>query len=512
MSGKEYRKLITSRIFVTALMILVQTGWFILFFLKLTRHSAIISGFFTLLGVAFVLYIIKKDGTPEFKIGWLLIITTLPLFGSLMYLFFGDKKPSRKLRAKIEHQHEIWKKYLIQAPEVMDEIVGKNQRLSGSFRYLSEKDGYPVWKNTKTEYFPVGEKMYGAMLEELKKAEHFIFLEYFIIHEGEMWNTIHGILVEKAKQGVDVRLIYDDMGCVVLLPPGYAQALEREGIKCMAFNPVVPFLSMVMNNRDHRKILVIDGHTAFNGGINISDEYINKQSKFGHWKDTGVKVTGDAAWNFTVMFLEMWNAFRTSKEEQDDFRPKRYFEGEFESDGYVQPFSDSPLDDETAGENIYLDILNQAKDYVYIFTPYLILNSELRSALCLAAKRGVDVRMVTPGIPDKKIVYRLTRANYKSLLKAGVKIYEYTPGFIHAKSYVSDDEYAVVGTINMDYRSLFLHFECGTFMYQSKAVMDLKQDSLETIEKSRKIVMEDCKTSALGSLFDAVLLLVAPLF
>lgn len=368
-----------------------------------------------------------------------------------------------------------------------------------------------MYKNTKIFYYPIGEKMYESMLEELEKAEHYIFLEYFIISEGIMWNRILDILTRKAKEGVDVRLIYDDMGCLTLLPFGYAKEMQKRGIQCISFNKVVPFLSLVMNNRDHRKIIVIDGYTAFNGGINLSDEYINETQRFGHWKDTGIMLRGEAVWNFTVMFLSMWNALKPTDKEVEKFKPQYYQKEPFQTDGFVQPFADTPLDGESVAENVYLEIINQAKNYVYIFTPYLILDNEMKRALTLAAKRGVDVRLVTPGVPDKKTVYRLTRANYTPLLKAGVKIYEYTPGFLHAKSYVCDDKFGIVGTINMDYRSLYLHFECGTFFYGSKAVKDLKEDTVSTIEQSKEISMEDQRKGFLGEFVDAVLQIFAPL-
>lgn len=511
MSAK-YKQIINSRIFITAILVLIQLAWLIIFFNNLTKHYALINALFTVLSVVIVLAIISKDENPAFKIGWLIIIMISPLFGALLYLTSGDKKPSRKLRAILGKEHARWGAELKQEELVLNEVRGLRERAAGTCQYLNRLSGYPVYKNTEVFYYPVGEKMYESMLEELEKAEHFIFLEYFIISEGIMWNRILEILTHKAKEGLDVRLIYDDWGCLTVLPPGYVWEMEKRGIKCMAFNHVVPLLSLVMNNRDHRKIIVIDGHTAFNGGINLSDEYINEKERFGHWKDTGVKVVGEAVWNFTAMFLEMWNAFKKTDKEVAMFRPHVHHKQPFATDGYVQPFADTPLDGESVAENVYLEIINQAKRYVYIFTPYLILDNEMKTALCLAAKRGVDIRLVTPGVPDKKLTYRLTRSNYTPLLKAGVKIYEYTPGFLHAKSYVCDDEFGVVGTINMDYRSLYLHFECGTFFYRSKAVKDLKRDAIKTIEQSREVSRKDIKSGLMGRLVNAVLQVLAPLF
>lgn len=287
-------------------------------------------------------------------------------------------------------------------------------------------------------------------------------------------------------------LIYDDLGCVVLLPYGYDRKLEKLGIQCKVFNPFIPFISVRMNNRDHRKIVVIDGHTAFTGGINLADEYINAYEKYGHWKDTGVMVKGEAVWNFTVMFLTLWDFLTKTREpDYERFRPQVYHPEPFAGEGFVAPFTDSPMDGETVGENVYYNLIAHASHYVYITTPYLILDYEMTNALCTAAKSGVDVRIITPYVWDKFMVYMLTQSNYPALLEAGVKIYEYTPGFVHAKSFVVDDELATVGTINLDYRSLYLHFECGCWMYKTPAVMDIKADLLKTMEECHRFTMED---------------------
>ena len=378
-----------------------------------------------------------------------------------------------------------------------------------------QQSGYKERKNRMTDekfyQMECMEEEVQEAYEKLEKAEEFIFLEYFIINSGHMWDSVLDVLRRKVAQGVDVRVIYDDVGCADYLPANYCQTLRSYGIKAMVFNKFVPVVSVVMNNRDHRKITVIDGKVGFIGGINISDEYINKKERFGHWKDTGLMFKGPGVENLTIMFLEMWNAFEEKEGGYRDFVPAEYEEKGGEGDGYILSFSDSPLDDENASENVYADILYNANDYVYITTPYLAIDSSLQNALCLAAKRGVDVRLITPGIPDKKMVYRLTRSYYASLIRAGVKIYEYTPGFVHAKSYVADDKIGVVGTINMDYRSLYLHFECGTLMYDSPAVIDLRNDDLATIEKCRKIELSDCRTSFFGELIDRVLRVIAPL-
>lgn len=508
---RKILKLLTSRLVFFGILLLIQLVWFLTFFTRLTTYSTPISALFTIVSLLAVLWIINRGENPAYQMAWIIFILVFPLLGGLFYLFVGNKQPSKKMRRKLEAEQKRTKDALIQEEAVLKEVEQADARIKGQLAYMSETCGFPVYQNTQAQYYSLGDELFPKLLEELKKAEHFIFMEYFIVEEGRMWNSILEVLEEKAKAGLDVRFLYDDLGSVSLLPPGYAWQLEAKGIRCIAFNPFVPLWSLVMNNRDHRKITVIDGHTAFSGGINLADEYINEKMRFGHWKDTGFMLKGEAVWNYTVMFLQMWNAFRKTDASYEAFRPKCCHPKPFESDGFVQPYGDSPLDDEIVAENVYLNILNQARDYVYIFTPYLIIDHEMDTALCLAAKRGVDVRIVTPGIPDKKVIFQLTRSYYPSLLKAGVRIYEYTPGFLHAKSYVCDDETAVVGTINMDFRSLYLHFECGTLFYRNSIVADVKKDCLRTIEQSREIKLKDTRQGFFGSLFCAVLRLLAPL-
>ena len=334
-------------------------------------------------------------------------------------------------------------------------------------------------------------------------------MEYFIINKGKMWNQILDILKEKAKQGVDVRVMYDDMGSIAMLPESFPKELEKDGIKCILFNKLSPFSGIIMNNRDHRKMTIIDGHTVFSGGINISDEYINVNSKYGHWKDNGIMIKGEAVWNFTVMFLEMWNAFRN--EDKDYAKYKYEFENKYSENGFVVPYGESPLDDEITGEDVYLNIINQAKKYVYIYTPYLIIDTDVINSLVLAARRGVDVRIIVPGIPDKKLVYDVTQSYFNALIKGGVKIYTYTPGFIHSKVFISDDEVATVGTINMDYRSLYLHFECGIYMKDTNIIPDVKQDIVSAIEKSHKVTLKESKCGIIKGMWQAILRVFAPL-
>ena len=324
-----------------------------------------------------------------------------------------------------------------------------------------------------------------------------------------MWDSLLEVLKEKASQGVEIRVMYDDLGSVSTLHPSYPKELKEYGIECIVFNKLSPLSGIIMNNRDHRKILVIDGKVAFSGGINIADEYINHTHPHGHWKDNGIKISGSAVWNYTVMFLTMWNSF---KKTDKDFNKYKYDYNQIkENKGYVIPYGETPLDNEIAGQNIYLNIINRANDYVYIFTPYLIIDTDMINSLILASRRGVDVRIVIPGIPDKKFVYTVTESYVETLVKEGVKVYKYTPGFLHAKVFVSDDKIATVGTINLDYRSLYLHFECGLYMENTNCIKDIKKDLVETISNSQELSKENVKPSFIKGIIQSLLRLIAPL-
>lgn len=411
-----------------------------------------------------------------------------------------------KVLKNINENIENGQKYLIQDEFIKKEIDTKNL---GQLKYISEFARFPVTKNNEINYYSLGDDVYPVMLEELKKAKKFIFIEYFIINNGTMWQEILDILKEKANSGLDVRVLYDDMGSFAMLPSNYPKLLGKYGIKCMQFNKLSPFAGIIMNNRDHRKMMIIDGHTAFSGGINISDEYININSKLGVWKDNGIRIKGEAVWNFTVMFLEMWNSF---KKEDNDYNKYKYnFTEKYKENGFVVPYGESPLDDVITGEDIYLNIINQAKKYVYVYTPYLIIDTDMINSLILAARRGVDVRIVVPGIPDKKIVYDLTSSYFYTLIKGGVKIYTYTNGFVHSKVFLSDDEIATVGTINLDYRSLYLHFECGIYMKDTNVIKDIKKDFEDSFKESHKVDEKEAKNGLFKGLWQAILRLFAPM-
>ena len=430
-----------------------------------------------------------------------------PIVGALLYIVIGGNLHKSKVLKAIKQSEEKGNKYFIQDEKIKKEIESQN---NGKINYLMNYLNFPVTKNNNINYYKLGELAYPEMLKELKNAKKFIFLEYFIIKNGTMWSEILKILEEKAKEGLDVRLIYDDMGCIALLPTSYPKQMKEKGIKCIAFNKLNPFLGVIMNNRDHRKMMIIDGKTVFSGGMNLADEYINLEHPYGKWKDNGIKITGEAVWNFTIMFLNMWNSYR--KDDEDYKKYKYDFSKEnLEQNGYTIPYGETPLDNEIVGENVYLNIINQAQKYVYIMTPYLIIDTDMINSLILAAKRGVDVRIGVPGIPDKKIVYSLTTSYFETLIKNGVKIYKYTPGFVHSKVFVSDDNIATVGTINLDYRSLYLHFECGVFMQDVEEIKDVKKDLVDTIEESHFVSKKEAMPKLLKSVWQAVLRLFAPL-
>ena len=506
-------KKIFNRTVVCIIGIIFQLSYLIFIFAtfgSLYTYSYIV---FAAIGIALSLYIYNRDINPGYKIAWIFVILSFPLFGVMFYVFFGNNHSGDRIRKKMGEYNDEARLLLPQNADLMSELHSDDSFAGKQAKYLFSYGGYPVYRNTEVTYFPIGEDKFAAMIRELEKAERFIFLEYFIIAEGKMWSTILEILERKAAAGVDVRLIYDDIGCLLTLPYKYNEELERRGIKCRVFNPFRPVWSAKMNNRDHRKILVIDGHTAFTGGINIADEYINEYEKYGHWKDTAVMLKGEGVWSFTVMFLTMWNYLTRSKPgSYDQFRPQPSDIAHIRSRGVVIPFTDSPLDDEPVGENVYLNIINSAADYVYITTPYLVIDNEMQTALVQAAKSGVDVRIITPHIPDKWFVFAVTRAHYRKLVRYGIKIYEYTPGFIHAKNFVSDDKTAVVGTINLDFRSLYLHFECAAFMYRSECIPDIKRDYLETLRLCQEVTYSDClHISFFRRVGRAILRLFAPL-
>lgn len=509
---RKILKALRSRLAIVGLATVIQIGWITFALWELSDYYPYMDMVVTMVSIVVCVQILNKWDNPSYKLAWCCMLLLFPMFGLIIYVIFGRSGQMKRKYAQFEKIYQEYAPDLRQDQEVAAWLEGEDGSIARQSGYIEKWGGFPVYRNTDTNYYPSGEEMFPDMLEALRSAEHYIFLEFFIVAEGYMWSAILEILEQKAKEGVDVRLIYDDVGCVNRLPARYYKTLRAMGIKCAVFNPFWPFLSIMMNNRDHRKIIVVDGHTGFTGGINLADEYINRKERFGYWKDTGIRLRGEAVWNLTVMFLEMWAYTTRCGPEHDPFKPHVHQQGEFEAEGYVQPYCDSPLDYEKVGESVYLNIINRARKYVYIFTPYLVIGNEMITALCIAAKSGVDVRIVVPGIPDKKPVFWMSQSYYAQLISAGIQIYQFTPGFLHAKCFVSDDEVATCGTINMDFRSLYLHFECGVWMYRTKAVMQIKEDMLQTISQSARIGTEFCrKRSLLVKSVQSILKIFSPL-
>lgn len=507
---RKILSLIFSRLVVTGVLLLLQIIWLVILFNRLSEHAAWINGVGLTLSVLMCLALIRQDSTvPEFKISWLILFTVMPVQGGLLYLLWGDKRPAIRLRRRLQRAESKMAPLRTADPAAQQKLEGRNPRAAETARYVRDYAPGPVFDGTAVRYYPSGEAMFADMLPALQSARCSIYVESFIIGMGEMWGQIHGILRQKAQEGLDVRVIYDDAGCLSLLPQNYDETLRKEGIRAFSFNRCVPVLNLVMNNRDHRKIMVIDGSIAFTGGVNLADEYINKLVRFGYWKDSGVRLEGPAARSFANIFLTFWQAHYPQEPldlevalPQVEPRP---------TDCLVQPFADSPVDRESVAKNVYLELINQARRRLYICTPYLILDNDLVTALQLAAKRGVEVRIFTPGIPDKPTIYLLTRSYFPILLRAGVKIYSYTPGFLHAKTWLCDDRVAAVGTVNLDYRSLYLHFECSALLYGGKVLEDIRADMEEIQRESAPVALEDCRAGFLGTLHSAVLRLLAPL-
>lgn len=509
---KHLARIVFSQKATIILLLAAQISFILFTFLRLSAQYTYLNIIFTVIALALTIYILNKPENPDYKLVWIIPLLAMPLFATIAYLILVNQYNTKKLRKEHYKKRIATNPFLKQSEEVLNNLNIQNKGIYRLSRYVDKFGGFPVYQNTTAEYFKSGEEKFEAMKREMKKAKHFIFLEYFIIANGEMWSEIEEILIQKVKEGVDVRLLYD--GMVSRLPYRYDRKLRKKGIKCHVYNPFRPMISTVQNNRDHRKILVIDGYTAFNGGVNIADEYINRIVRFGHWKDTAVMIKGEAVWNFTMMFLQMWEIVSGEgmATDYDQYRPENHSSVQIESDGFVMPYGDSPFDNENVGEMVYLNIINSAKDYVYITTPYLIIDHELVTALGYAAKSGVDVRIIVPAIPDKWYVKAIGWSYYRELIDLGVHIYEYN-GFIHAKNFVSDDTTAVVGTINLDYRSLYMHFECATYMYQMPCVAEVKEDFLNILNHNcKRITIEDCLNRPLISrMTSAVLRTFAPL-
>lgn len=509
---KIARVLYSNKLFAT-LMLVIQLVAFVAMFIWLSDFSQDLFGAITtLLSAVLIIYEINRTDEPTFKITWITLIAIVPIFGALFYIYTRVQTVARNIQNDYLAAQEANKKYLINDEAAEKQLESFDPRETSFTKYLAKYGGSPAYSETAVQYYPIGERMFEDIKRELEKAENFIFMEFFIINTNDhMWEEILEILKRKAHAGVEVRIMYDAMGCVSTVPRHYDAYLRKNGIKARIFSPIVPLLSTHQNNRDHRKILVIDGICAFSGGINLADEYINKKVRFGHWKDTGFMLRGSAVAGFTAMFLDMWNV-NDSKTEDGGRYINAAFEHKGAADGLVIPFGDSPFDNIYVGKRAYLHNLDSASDHVYIMTPYLVIDSEMYESMKYAAQRGVDVKIIMPHIPDKSYAFYLARTYYKELIEAGIEIYEYTPGFVHAKMSVSDGCRAIVGTINHDYRSLYLHYECAAYMLNVPAILEIENDFRETLKQSELITLDTIKKfNILTQLLGHIMRIVAPL-
>ena len=501
------------RITLAFLSVLLQTLWLLLYFTFLNARYPWINALTTVFGVTLALTVYMQRRPSSIKMSWIIVMLAMPVFGVFFYLWnsLGYAAINMKRRyARIDREiHE----YLPENEDILSALEETDRGLANQARYITKFSHYPVWTNTDVVYHADTTDALEDLKAELRKAEVFIFMEYYAIEDSRAFAGIHEILKAKAAEGVLVRIFYDDLGSVGFINPVFQKKMEEDGIECRIFNPVIPLINLFMNNRDHRKITVIDGRVAFTGGYNLADEYFHMTEPYGYWKDSGVKLTGDAVRSMTVTFFENWYALRKNGGEkggEEDLPESTY---EAKEQGFVQPYADQPMDRELVGENVYMNIITGAREYCWFVTPYLIITDEMASALALAARRGVDVRIIIPRIPDKKVIFRVTKSFCPRLVQAGVKIYEYTPGFSHAKMCIADGEIAVCGTINLDYRSLYHHFENGVVLYRMSAVGEIYRDFEKMFEESRESSADYRRSRRRPSLRfrDTMLRLVSPL-
>ncbi len=512
---KFFKKLLNrlfSRVVLVSVGIALQLAFWLVLYLYLTFISAPLYIIFTAIGLIIVLFILNQRINPSYKILWAILMVASPVFGVAIYFFGGRSSIRPRMRRKFE-ELQVNNRYLLEEDETLrDKIQLQDLNAAHQSSYIRDYGGYPLQVHTKCRYYTSGEEMYEPFLKSLQDAKHYIFLEFFIIDQGEFWDELRELLIEKAEEGLDVRLIFDDMGCITRMPWHFYKELQEKGVQCAAFNPYRPIINIVFNNRDHRKICVVDGYIAYTGGVNLADEYVNFKQPFGYWKDTAISLEGEAVWNLTEMFLEMWSFVSGVSVHFEDYLPHVYHPDPFMGEGYVQPYCDTPLDHEMIGENVYMNMIHEAREYLYICTPYLIIDNEMMTSLCLAAKSGVDVKIITPGIPDKKMIFMVTESYFEQLIESGVEIYKFKPGFIHSKSFVCDDRYATIGTINLDYRSLYLHFENGVWLYDHPVIQYMKEDFLDTLGQCHLVTLNDCLNRSIFLRgFESILRLVGPL-
>ena len=463
-----------SRMLLAGIGVLLQVLWIFWLALKLNDYSTAIQVCTSVLTFLITLRIYGLHINSAYKISWIILILLFPIFGLTIYLLFGRSGAVSVMRRRFDENMTMLRQYHAPILQQRRALPYPDRITRNHARYLQDCAGYPAYDNTDVTFYGDTCEALEAQKTALRSAEKFIFMEYHAIEDASAWQELEDILAERAAHGVEVRVFYDDVGSIGFINSKFVKKLAGRGIQCRRFNPVIPILNVFMNNRDHRKITVVDGRVGFTGGYNLAEEYFNRTHPYGQWKDSGIRLEGDAVRGLTLIFLELWGATQKAAPEVERYLPDVPYTAR--ENAVVLPYADNPLDDEATGENVYLNMIRSAKDYVYITTPYLILSDEMQRTLRLAASSGVDVRIITPGIPDKKLIFSVTRSYYARLAAGGVQIYEYTPGFIHAKQFVADDKAAAVGTINLDYRSLYLHFENGCWFCGCQAVQDVRAD------------------------------------
>lgn len=504
---KKFTKNKANRLIFVLVSMALQVAWIVLILSVLNYFSTVISVVTRVLSLCVVLRLYWKQTNAAKKMPWMILVMTFPVLGLSLYFLMGRSELTRKKRHRFEEiDAELFEK-LNQDPQVQKRLEKADAGIANQTRYIWKYSKYPLCQNTDVAFFADASDGLKSQIEALRGAEKFIFMEYHAFEDAAAFQEVKEILFEKAGQGVEIRMIYDDVGSVSFIGSEFKRQMEKHGIACRVFNPLVPLLNPFINNRDHRKITVVDNRVGFTGGYNMTDEYFNIVHPYGHWKDTGLRLEGDAAQSLTMTFLEMWNAIKKTDSDYETYLERAPYHAS--ENGFVQPYADSPLDTEPTGENVYMNMIKNAKRYIYFMTPYLIISDEMTRELQLAAKRGVDVRIITPGIPDKKMIYQATRSYYSNLLQSEVRIFEYTPGFCHGKQCVCDDETAVVGSINLDYRSLYLHFEDAVFLYQCDAVADVKKDFEQTFPVCREV--HQVEKSLPVRIWQSILRLFAPL-
>lgn len=505
-------KIIFSRMVVIILMIILQImmivggGYYLANMFPISYYAL------DVIGAIIVISVINKDEPAEFKLTWAIAILLLPIVGILLYVFNQSNYGMIRLKHKADAELLASKDLFGPSEGTMEALSGEDVEFQRFAYYMNDKCFYPVYHNTKVTYYAMGEEQIEAIKEELLKAKKFIFIEFFIIAEGRVWNSILEILKQKVKEGVEVKVMYDGLCSLFKLPYRYPSKLKEFGIEAKMFAPIIPFLSTAQNNRDHRKIIVVDGQVAFTGGVNLADEYANIIEIYGRWKDVGVKIEGRAVMSMTRMFIQNWNLYGSSDLEYDKYLAKDPNRVKLGHDGFVIPYGDMPTSKYELGKDVYEDMFVHSNEYIHVMSPYFIVDREFLENIRFASHRGIDVKLILPHIPDKKIAFAIARSFYAELLDAGVKIYEYTPGFVHAKMVVSDDKKAAVGSINLDYRSFYHHFECGLYMHKCSAIKDIEADFNKTLEECQEVTLEYYKnipwiSRAVGRIFR----LLAPL-